>query len=137
MSCLQCQCVRKDDRFHLRLHGNLSAKTYADEPTFTLQRPLLPGGRGWGGGGDAQRCDETCRPGRSVCLCVCLHGSHLEHLLVDAIMSIGAEVGLVLVLPELSHSSQVAGLAGLCIQHQTLSQQPERTADRSVLNFSH
>lgn len=74
--------------------------------------------------------------GESVCVCVCLHGSHLEHLLVDAIMAIGAEVGLVLVLPELSHGSQVAGLAGLCIEHQTLSQQPERTEDGSAFNVS-
>lgn len=116
------------------LHQNLSAKTYADEPTFALLRLLRLGGS------DSQDCNETCRSGQCVCVtrvCVCLHNSDLQHLLVDAIMAVGAEVGLVLVLSELSHSAQVTRSAGFRVQYQTLSQQPERTPDRPAFNFSY
>lgn len=92
------------------LHRNLSAKTHADEHTFC----------------SAETAHKSVkRPGQCVCpLCVCLHNSDLQHLLVDAIMAVGAEVGLVLVLSELGHGAQLTGLAGFCVQHQTLSQQP-------------
>lgn len=110
------------------LHRNLSAKTYADEPTFTLQRLLLPG---------EVTHKTVMRPASLVSVCVCLHNSDLQHLLVDAIMAVGAEVGLVLVLSELGHSTQVTGFTGFCIQYQTLSQQPERTPDSSTFSFSY
>lgn len=114
------------------LHRNLSAKTYADEPTFALQRLLRPRG---------VTHKTVMRPAGlvSVCVyvCVCLHNSDLQHLLMDAIMAVGAEVSLVLVLSELSHSAQVTRSARFCIQYQTLSQQPERSADRSAFNFSY
>lgn len=61
---------------------------------------------------------------RELYVCVCVH-SDLQHLLVDAVVAVGAEVGLVLVLPQLGHSAQVARFAGFCAQNQTLSQQPE------------
>lgn len=78
---------------------------------------------------------RTHRPCYIVFACVCLHNSDLKHLLVDAIMAIGTEVGFVLVLSQLGHSSQVTRFAGLCIEDQTLSQQPESTSDKSAFKF--
>lgn len=72
-----------------------------------------------------------------VCIRVYLHNSDLQHLLMDAIMAVGAEVGLVLVLSELGHGAQVTRLAGFCVQYQTLSQKPERGPDGSAFNFSY
>lgn len=115
--------------FIYKLHENLLAKMHANEPAFTS----VPRGN------YSQDCKETCRPGQCVCVCVliCLHNSDLQHLFMDAVMSIGAEVGLVLVLAELRHTAQGAGPARFCIQHQPLSQHPERTSHRSPFNFSY
>lgn len=68
---------------------------------------------------------------------MCSSDSDLQHLLMDAIMTIGAKVRLVLILTEFSHRAQVTRFAGIRVEHQILRENPERKADGSVVNFTH
>lgn len=110
------------------LHGNLSSKTGTDGPAFPPHSMWLP----------REGLTELIRPAGlflSWCLCVCVHNPDLQHLLVDAIMAVRAEVGLVFVFSELGHSTKVTGFAGFCIQNQTLSQQPKNTPGRFSFSY--
>lgn len=91
------------------------------------------------GAGDRNCVKVNCSSGHCVCVSVCVffscvQSSDLQHLLVDAIMAVGAEVGLVLIFPEFRNAAQVPSFARFCIKHQTLSQQPAKAQDRDAFN---